>query len=37
MPNAVALKVLVVDDQESVRKMTAMILEQIGIRLIHDA
>ena len=37
MPNAVALKVLVVDDQESVRKMTAMTLEQIGIRHIHEA
>ncbi len=37
MPNAVALKVLVVDDQESVRKMTAMTLEQLGIRHIHEA
>ncbi|HWV43238.1 response regulator [Pseudorhodoplanes sp.] len=37
MPNAVALKVLVVDDQESVRKMTSLILEQIGIRQIHEA
>jgi two-component system chemotaxis response regulator CheY len=37
MPNAVALKVLVVDDQESVRKMTSMILGQMGIRLVHEA
>jgi two-component system chemotaxis response regulator CheY len=37
MPNAIALKVLVVDDQESVRKMTSLILEQIGIRQIHEA
>ncbi len=37
MPNAVALKVLVVDDQESVRKMTSLILGQIGIRHIHEA
>ncbi len=37
MPNAVAMKVLVVDDQESVRKMTCMTLEQMGIRLIHEA
>jgi two-component system chemotaxis response regulator CheY len=37
MPNAVALKVLVVDDQESVRKMTSLILEQIGVRHIHEA
>jgi two-component system, chemotaxis family, chemotaxis protein CheY len=37
MPNAVALKVLVVDDQESVRKMTSMTLGQMGIRLVHEA
>jgi two-component system, chemotaxis family, chemotaxis protein CheY len=37
MPNAVALKVLVVDDQDSVRKMTCLTLEQMGIRLIHEA
>jgi two-component system chemotaxis response regulator CheY len=37
MPNAVALKVLVVDDQESVRKMTSLILGEIGIRHIHEA
>ena len=37
MPNAVALKVLVVDDQESVRKMTSLILEQLGVRHIHEA
>jgi len=29
--------VLVVDDQNSVRQMTRMILEQIGVRLIHEA
>lgn len=37
MPNAIALKVLVVDDQNSVRQMTRMTLEQIGIRYIHEA
>lgn len=37
MPNAVALKVLVVDDQNSVRQMTRMTLEEIGIRHIHEA
>jgi len=37
MPNAIALKVLVVDDQTSVRKMTRMNLEEIGIRHIHEA
>jgi two-component system, chemotaxis family, chemotaxis protein CheY len=37
MPNAIALKVLVVDDQNSVRQMTRMSLEQIGIRHIHEA
>ena len=37
MPNAVALKVLVVDDQNSVRQMTRMTLEEIGIRNIHEA
>ena len=37
MPVAAALKVLVVDDQNSVRQMTRMILEQIGVRLIHEA
>ena len=37
MPAAAVLKVLVVDDQNSVRQMTRMTLEQIGIRLIHEA
>jgi two-component system chemotaxis response regulator CheY len=37
MPSAAALKVLVVDDQNSVRQMTRMTLEQIGVRLIHEA
>jgi two-component system chemotaxis response regulator CheY len=37
MPNAAALKVLVVDDQASVRQMTRISLEKLGIRLIHEA
>jgi Response regulator containing a CheY-like receiver domain and an HD-GYP domain len=37
MPNAIAMKVLVVDDQTSVRQMTRITLEQIGIRHIHEA
>ncbi len=37
MPNAIALKVLLVDDQTSVRKMARMTLEEIGIRHIHEA
>ena len=37
MPNAAALKVLIVDDQNSVRQMTRMTLEQIGVRTIHEA
>jgi len=37
MPNAVALKVLIVDDQNSVRQMTRLTLEEIGIRNIHEA
>src|SRR3990170_2581350 len=37
MPAAAVLKVLVVDDQNSVRQMTRMTLEQIGVRLIHEA
>jgi two-component system chemotaxis response regulator CheY len=37
MPNAAALKVLVVDDQSSVRQMTRISLEKLGIRLIHEA
>ncbi len=37
MPVAAVLKVLVVDDQNSVRQMTRITLEQIGIRHIHEA
>lgn len=37
MPSAVAIKVLVVDDQNSVRAMTRMTLEEIGFRHIHEA
>ena len=37
MPAAAILKVLVVDDQNSVRQMTRITLEQIGIRQIHEA
>jgi two-component system, chemotaxis family, chemotaxis protein CheY len=37
MPLAAALKVLVVDDQSSMRAVTRMALEKIGIRLIHEA
>jgi len=37
MPTAAALKVLIVDDQNSVRQMTRMTLEQIGVKHIHEA
>jgi len=37
MPNAATLKVLVVDDQFSVRQMTRLTLEKIGVRMIHEA
>jgi len=37
MPNAIALRVLIVDDQYSVRQMTRMTLEEIGMRQIHEA
>lgn len=37
MPSAVALKVLVVDDQNSVRQMTRMTLEELGFKHIHEA
>jgi two-component system chemotaxis response regulator CheY len=37
MPVAAALKVLVVDDQNSVRQMTRIMLEQIGVRQVHEA
>lgn len=37
MPIAATLKVLIVDDQMSVRQFTRMTLEKMGIRLIHEA
>ena len=37
MPNAAALKILIVDDQYSVRQMTRMALEEIGVRNILDS
>jgi two-component system chemotaxis response regulator CheY len=37
MPSAVAIKVLIVDDQNSVRAMTRMTLEELGFRVIHEA
>ena len=37
MPSAVAIKVLIVDDQNSVRQMTRMTLEELGFRVIHEA
>jgi len=37
MPVAAGLKVLVVDDQLSMRQVTRMALEKIGVRLIHEA
>ncbi len=37
MPVAAALKVLVVDDQNSVRQMTRITLEEIGVRHVHEA
>ena len=37
MPNAAALKVLVVDDQASVRQIIRLSLEKLGIRMIHEA
>ena len=37
MPVAAALKILIVDDQNSVRQMTRMTLEQLGVRHIHEA
>ncbi len=37
MPAAAALKVLIVDDQFSVRQMTRMTLEQLGIRHVHES
>ncbi|HEY4774143.1 MAG TPA: response regulator [Xanthobacteraceae bacterium] len=37
MPAAAALKILIVDDQMSVRTVARMSLEKIGVRLIHEA
>ena len=37
MPLAAALKVLVVDDQTSVRQMTKLALQEIGCRHVHEA
>jgi two-component system chemotaxis response regulator CheY len=37
MPNAAGLKVLIVDDQNSVRQMTRLTLEEIGIQHIQEA
>ena len=37
MPVAGALKVLVVDDQNSVRQMTRLTLGQLGINFVHEA
>lgn len=37
MPVAAALKILIVDDQTSVRQMTRMTLEQLGVRTFHEA
>ena len=37
MPVAAALKVLIVDDQYSVRQVTRMALEEIGVRHIHES
>jgi len=37
MPAAAALKVLIVDDQRAVRKVTRSALENIGVRMIHEA
>jgi two-component system chemotaxis response regulator CheY len=37
MPVAATLKVLIVDDQYSVRQMTRLSLEEIGIKHVHEA
>jgi two-component system chemotaxis response regulator CheY len=37
MPVASTLKVLIVDDQNSVRQMTRMTLEELGITTVHEA
>jgi len=37
MPYAGALKVLIVDDQNSVRQMTRLSLEEFGVRNVYDS
>ena len=37
MPNAAVLKVLIVDDQSSVRQMTRLTLQQLGFRFIQES
>jgi two-component system chemotaxis response regulator CheY len=37
MPAAAALKVLIVDDQRTVRHVTRLVLENFGVRMIHEA
>lgn len=37
MPIASAMKVLIVDDQNSVRQMTRITLGELGISLVHEA
>ena len=37
MPNAAALKVLIVDDQYSLRQVTRIALEEFGVRHIHES
>src|ERR1700731_3757468 len=37
MPAAAALKVLVVDDQRTVRQVPRLALENFGVRMIHEA
>lgn len=37
MPHAQAMKVLIVDDQNSVRQMTRLSLEEIGVTNIYDS
>jgi two-component system chemotaxis response regulator CheY len=37
MPLASTLKVLIVDDQNSVRQMTKMTLEELGVKMVHEA
>lgn len=37
MPHAATLKVLLVDDQASVRQMTRITLSELGVRLVHES